>query len=463
MKRARGGDLNADLATVTKGGSWGVSGRARPAEPTKLSGWLGGRLGRVRLFAPLHNRDFAFLWLAMAISLLGDGVYCVAIVWETLRLSNTATAVSIVGVAWTLPMAVLLLAGGTLSDRYDRTRLMMYATGVSMMAVGAIGALAFAGEIRLWMLLALVALYGGSQALFLPAFEAIVPTLVGHDEIADVSALDEFTRTLALYFAGPALGGLIIALAGPSVAFLVDAGSFCIAGCALVAIRSRGSQRRARASGGSSWSDVRDALRFAARNWWLTRTLVAAAVMLLAFVGPYQVLLPVMVKNVLHSGSGTFATIRALGGLGAAVGAISLTQARLPRRLVPVMFVGWTIQCLTLTGYAIADRTWILCTVALAGGACGAVGNVIWGTLMKTRVPNQLLGRVSGLDYLVSISLVPASFALTGPLVGLLGTRSTLLAAGLVSAGVLVGFALLPGPPRCERAVGGRPRTETTS
>lgn len=404
---------------------------------------------RVRILAPLRRRGFALLWAGMGVSLIGDGVYFVAITWEALRLSNAAISISLVGVAWTLPTVGFLLVGGALSDRVDRCRLMLGASLVQALAIGAIGALDLAGIIRLWALLGLVAIYGAGQAFFLPAFEAVVPMLVEPDELAHASALDQFVRPLAVQLIGPALGGVVIALAGTGVAFLLDAGTFLAGAGAVVLMRTRPVRRASQPQvGPGRFAGLGEALAFVRANPWLWRTLLAAAATLLLFMGPYQVLLPFLVKNALHGGSATLGLIRALGGVGAILAALAVSQLRLPGWAMRAMFAGWALQSLTLAGFALAHQAWLFAAISLAGGACGAVANVVWGTMMKTRVPNDLLGRVASLDWLVSIGLVPVSFALTGPLAGLLGARVTLLCGGVVAAGTLLFFLLTSGADR---------------
>jgi DHA3 family tetracycline resistance protein-like MFS transporter len=396
------------------------------------------------MLAPLRNRDFALLWGGMTVSLLGDGIYFVAIAWEALSISNTATALALVGVAWTLPTIACLLLGGSLSDRVDRRRVMLWATVAQALAIGAIGVLSVAGALELWELVCLVALYGAAQAFFLPAFEAIVPTLVGVDELTHASALDQFVRPLSVQLAGPAIGGVLVAVAGPGVAFLVDAGTFLVAGCALVAMRAGARRGTPTTSSRSPFAGLGEALRFVRANPWLARTLIAAAITLLVFLGPYQVLLPFVVKNVLHAGSGTLGAIRALGGVGALTAALAVGQRGLPGRFMSAMFGAWALQSLALAGYAIAGGVWVFALIALLSGACGAVGNVIWGTLMKTRVPNEMLGRVASLDWLVSIGLTPVSFAITAPIAHAFGARATLLGAGLIAATTLLCFLIVP-------------------
>jgi MFS family permease len=417
-----------------------AGGRGRRTRPSRWQ--LATALSRIQILSPLKRRDFALLWAGMTVSLLGDGIYFVAITWEALRLSNTAMSVSLVGVAWTVPTVGFLLVGGALSDRIDRRRLLICASLIQAGAIGGIGALDAAGLLHFWALLGLVAIYGGAQAFFLPAFEALVPMLVEPDELAHASALDQFVRPLSIQLIGPAFGGLFIALAGTGPALLLDAGSFLVCTGALISMRIRLGPGVTR-SGRRPLAGLSEGIRFVLANPWLWKTLLAASLTLLLFFGPYQVLLPYLVKNALHGGSATVGLIRGLGGAGAIIGALAVGQRGLPGWAIRAMFAGWALQSLTLAGYAVAQQAWLLAAISLVGGACGAVGNVVWGTLMKTRVPNRLLGRVASLDWLVSIGLVPLSFALTGPVAGILGPRLTLLCGGLLAAGTLTAFMII--------------------
>src|SRR4051794_25864400 len=142
-----------------------------------------GGLSRVRLLSPLRHRDFRLLWGGMCVSLIGDGVFMVAMAWQVYALSNAPTALSMVGIAMTIPTIAFLLLGGVLSDRFDRRRLMLYADVGRGLAVGLMALLAATGMLELWHVVMLVALYGAGGAFFGPAFDAITPEVLPADEL----------------------------------------------------------------------------------------------------------------------------------------------------------------------------------------------------------------------------------------------------------------------------------------
>src|SRR6266567_2475621 len=127
------------------------------------------RLRAIRILEPLANRDYRLLTAGAFVSLLGDGFYTVALAWQVYQISNVPTALSVVGVAWTLPLVFFLLLGGVLTDRYDRRWLMIGADLVRAAAIGLLGILAVIGSLELWHVVALIAFVGLGDAFFNPA------------------------------------------------------------------------------------------------------------------------------------------------------------------------------------------------------------------------------------------------------------------------------------------------------
>ena len=401
-----------------------------------------GGLSAVNLFSPLRHRDFRLLWAGMTVSLLGDGIFLVAIAWESYVLWNAPAALSIVGIGMTVPMILFLLPGGVVTDRLDRRRVMLCADAVRAAAVGALTALALAGALRFWELVALVAVYGVGTAFFTPAFDAIVPDLVLGRDLAAANSLDQFVRPIALRLAGPALGGGLVA-AGAGVAFLVDAVSFGASALAILAMRPLGRPREGGAESG--FAALVAGLRFVRRRVWLWGTLLSAALAYLAFLGPTEVLLPYVVKNDLHGSARALGLVFAAGGVGAVGAALAMGQRGHPRRDVTFIYVVWTLATLAVAGYGFASATWQLGLACLLFNALEAAGTIVWATLKQRHVPASMLGRVSSLDWLISIGLLPLSFALTAPVAAALGARATLVGAAAIGGAITLGALFLPG------------------
>ncbi len=402
----------------------------------------------------LRGRDFRLLWIGQSVSLIGDGIYLVAIAWLVYDISNEPGALALVGLAWTLPQVGVLLLAGVGSDRFERRLLLVLADLIRFVAIGSIAALSLAGVIELWHVVVLVVFYGVGQALFQPAFAAIVPDVVPRDQLLQANALREVMEPLGMRFGGPALGGFLIALFGVGEALLVDAATFVVSAIA-VSLMSR--RPASRTEHGSLRADLAEGFAYVRAHSWLWATLAGAALFLLATYGPFEVLLPYIIRNDLGGDAATFGAVLAAGGLGSIAAALILSRTGAPRRHVTFMWCAWGVGTTLDIGLAVASAAWQMCAIAFLSFGCATAGMVIWSTMMNTLVPAEMLGRVSSVDWFVSIGLIPVSFALTAPVAEWLGPRTTL---GVAGAFGLLSFALLfvPGvrDPERQPLPGGR-------
>jgi DHA3 family tetracycline resistance protein-like MFS transporter len=122
-----------------------------------------------------------------------------------------------------------------------------------------------------------------------------------------------------------------------------------------------------------------------------------------------------------------------------------------PRRDVTVMYATWTLATLAVAGYGIASALWQLMLASIAFNTLETAGTIVWATLKQRNVPSSLLGRVSSLDWLISIGLLPLSLALTAPVAAAIGVEATLVGAGLLGAVVTLLPLYLPGMRDIER------------
>ncbi len=402
-----------------------------------------GGFARGGLLAPLAQRDYRRLLTSLSVSLLGDGVFLVALAWQVYTLKGAPSALGAVGIAMTVPTIACLLLGGAVSDRYDRRWVMICADAVRAIATATLATLAVCGALTFAELLGVAVVQGAASAFFDPASDAIVPELLEGELLAQANALDQLVRPLALRLAGPALGGIVVALLGSGGAFATDAVSFAVSG---IAVATLAPGRRARAGeGGALGSEIVDGLRYVAGEPWLWVTLAGAAVAYLLFMGPVEVLLPYVVKEQLHEHAASLGLVYAAGGAGSLVCAVAVGGRGLPRRPVRFIYVTWTIATLAVAGYGVARSDWGLALASVAFNALETAGTIAWITLKQRLVPARLLGRVSSLDWLISIGLLPLSYGLTGPVSEALGVRTTLIGAGVLGAIVTVAGLLVPG------------------
>ena len=409
-----------------------------------------GGVARGGLLAPLRFRDFRLLWSGACISLLGDGAFLVALAWAVYELSDVpdgdvARRHRHDGADDRLPAR---RRGGERSPRpaADHARRRRGARPGGRRA----GSPSLTGALELWHVVVLVVFYGTGAAFFAPAFDAIVPELVPASHLAQANALEQIVRPLAMRLAGPALGGVCVGTFGSGTAFALNAASFLVSGAALLAMR-RGARKPVPA-GVSVLGDLREGWRYVRSRTWLWATFASAAIAYLCFMGPVEVLLPLIVKQELGGSATDLGIVFAAGGLGSVGCALLVGRRGLPRRDITCMYVAWTLATLAVAGYGVAGAVWQLMIASLAFNALETAGTIIWATAKQRHVPGEMLGRVSSLDWLISIGLLPLSFALTGPVSAAIGPQGTMVAAGAVGAVVTLAALFLPGM----RAVEGR-------
>lgn len=411
----------------------------------------GDLVDRIGILRPLRIRDFALLWLGLTVSFIGDGVYIIAIAWQTYDLSNSPSALAAVGVAWSLPQLVLLLLSGVLSDRLDRRHLMIAGDVVRGLAIAAVGILSVNGTLTMTWLLILVVIFGAGQALFGPAFSSIVPQVVPEDLLVEANSLGQFVRPISWTLIGPLVGGALVASLGPGWAFLCDAGTFAFSAVMIGLMRAR-PDRESGEEHPSAWDDLKEGLRYVRSRAWLWVAMVAATVSLLATWGPWEVLVPYVVRNDLGGSAAALGLVFAAGGVGSVTVALVMGQrGRLPRRAVTMLYVTWAVGMLMTAGFGLVSEVWQAALVAFVSESCITALIVIWFTLLQRLVPAHLLGRVSSLDWMISIGGVPLSFAVVGPAAAAFGADATLIGAGLLGAALTIAFMFYPGARDPER------------
>jgi MFS family permease len=401
----------------------------------------------VRRSAALRHRDFVLLWSGQSISLVGDGVYTVSLALVTLRIDDHPLALSFVLAARLLPTVLLLLAGGVIVDRIPRRFAMVASDATRGAAATVVAILVGLGDLQVWELIVMSVIFGAADALFYPAATAIVPEILPAELLVQGSALNATSHTVAQMLIGPALGGVIVAALGYEWAFAIDAASFAVsAGCVL----AMANHPRPKASGRSPLADAREGLRYCRSQPWLWATILAAGLANFASASPLGVLVPLLVRNVLHQGPLALGLVFAAGGLGGGVMSLLVVRLGAPRLRITSMWVAWGMSGVAALGLALSPNIWILGFFALVAYGLLMYGNVLWNPLMQELVPPELLGRASSVDWLVSLGLSPLGILVGGAAAGLIGTRATMFIGGCVAV-VSCGVLFVPGVRDPER------------
>jgi hypothetical protein len=256
---------------------------------------------------------------------------------------------------------------------------------------------------------------GIASAFFFPAYSAILPRILPPEELLAANGMEGTIRPVLQQAAGPAAAGMIIAATSPGHTAALIAAAHTIAFTILLRLRSNAGGEPSVPARPSVWADLREGVAYTVRTPWLLWTLLYAIVLLLLLMGPLEVLLPFAIRQQLGGGAQTFGFMLAMFGIGGAAGALTVSSFRLPRRYLTLMMLLWGFGTVPMGILGLTNSFWLMAAALATCGFTWGMAQVIWGTLLQRRVPPHLLGRVSSLDFFVSLALMPVSMALAGP------------------------------------------------
>lgn len=389
-----------------------------------------------RALRPFEVRQFRFLAGALTLSLLGTGMWLVAVVWQVIRLGGGPAQLSYVATASAVGILVAVLLGGVLADRVPQ-RLILLTLEAAKAALVALAAwAALSGVLELWHLVALSFVIGMTDGFFYPAYSALLPNVLPPEQLLAANGVEGVLRPALMMAAGPAAASAAISAVSPGLAFALVGASQALAVVGLLAMGptrfERAVPEEARGPVTGLVSDVREGFVYMVRTPWLLGTLLFATAYVLVVVGPIEVLLPFAVRDQAGGGPGEYAVVLGAYGVASALGSVAVASWRLPRRYLTTMVLFWGIGAAPLAIMGITTNLGVMAGAAAVMGATGGAAQVVWGTLLQRRVPTAMLGRVSSLDFFVSALLMPVSMALAGPIGEAIGLRPVFLVAGLV-------------------------------
>lgn len=427
---------------------------------------------------PFVHREYRVLIAALAISIFGSGMWAVAMVYQVIHLGGGPLELSLVATAGSVGLVAFVLAGGIAADRFPQRLLIIAVEGANLAVIAGISALAMAGWLQLWHLAVGAFVLGVGAAFFFPAYSAILPRILPPEDLLAANGMEGTMRPTLQQAAGPAVAGILVAALSPAHAVTGVAACHLMAFAILnflgqhalaspkngatdspadsspadtnaAGISGDGGMPRAKSS---FFRDLREGVSYTLHTPWLLWTLLWACISVLFLIGPIEVLLPFVVRDQLGGDSSMFGFLLAIMGVGGAAGSLLTASLKLPRRYLTVMMVSWGAGSLPLAAVGIMDSFWALAAALFIFGATGSVGMVIWGTLLQRRVPPHLLGRVSSLDFFVSLALMPVSMALAGPAAAVLPIWLIFLVAGCVCPIMAVIASVVARMPQDELA-----------
>ena len=389
----------------------------------------------------LRERNFRLYWLGQAISNIGNWVQIVALGWFVLSISGAPIALGLLGLAQSIPLFVLSLAGGMLADRFPRLKLLLVTQSAALVLAAALALLALIGRPPLWSLLLVATLAAVVTAIDNPARQAFLSDLVGKDVLLSAMALNASVYNGAAVI-GPTLAGLLLLRVGVVDCFLLNAVSFLAVLVALVMIAVAKSPDSKDTKPGHALQPDRGGLGFRSfasslRDFGLLRHEymiiavlgIAAATSLLG--RPYLLLMPAFARVVHHVGPPELGVMVAASGLGSLVGSLLLASLRSSKRLDRLLILCGVSFGLALVIFALMSSFVAASLVLVACGAGATMTMMVANTLLQTYAPPGMRGRVMSLYTLIAAGLTPLGALLVSGLGTWIGLAGATIVAGM--------------------------------
>ncbi len=389
--------------------------------------------------ACLHERSFRLLLTGQAISIIGDAISMIALPFAILAMGGSVGQVGLVLAARAIPNAIFLLVGGVWADRLPRRLVMLTSDLVRGLMMLLVFAALVSGSGSIWVLVALMAVYGMGEAFFRPALSGIIPQTVSAERLQEAYGLLATTPALGIAVGG-AIGGALVALISPAGAIAFDAASFGISAICLALMHTQGTP--------SPWKnrDFRHDLRegwtaFSSRHWLVV--VVVGEVLYALFVMPSIYAVGPAIADQKLGGSSAWAVVVSGFGIGFLIGGLTAMKLR-PQRPLVLSYILCIPFAFFFIALALAPPVLVLAVAAIVAGSVISISGTLLETTITREVPPELRSRVGSFRTLGSVAMLPVGMILVGPITGAFSNTG---AEVLAFVAVLANAALVLGTP----------------
>jgi MFS family permease len=391
-------------------------------------------------------RDFNVFLSARFLSTTAMMVQSVAVGWQVYAISHAPLALGLVGLSEFVPMFLLTLPAGDISDRVDQRIVLALSLALEAVCGGLLILLTLSHPAHALPFYAVMAVFGFARAFSGPAAQSLLPFVVPPENLPKAIAWSSSVFQVAV-IAGPAIGGFLYVL-GPVAAYAVCAACFAVAGVATSILGGR--RRKDAPSTAHAMERVAEGVRFVR-----TRPVVLGAISLDLFavlLGGATALLPIYARDILHVGPEGLGILRSAPAVGAALVAILLGRRPLERNAGSMMFGAVAIFGIATIVFGISTSFYLsLAALAILGGS-DMISVFIRHALVQYATPDAMRGRVSAVNMLfIGASNELGEFE-SGLTAALFGTVPAVIIGGIGTLAVVgIWMALFPPLRKVDR------------
>ena len=390
--------------------------------------------------SPLESVGFRWLMLFRICTLLSYQVAAVTVGWHIYELTRDPWSLGLVGLAEVIPFFCVAPFSGYLVDHLPRRKL--GATACLGLAVNA-GALALIAHgalpaSRLWPIYAAVAVGGVGRSFLGPVYNALFARVLKREQFGRGASMGSVVFQVGLVL-GPALGGVLVGVAGKSVAYAVAAA--CAIAAALALLRMQVTEPAQTQQRGPVFASIAQGMRFVASNQIMLGAM--ALDMFSVLLGGAVSMLPAFIKDILHQGPEALGVMRAAPAIGSVCVAIWLTRHPLQRNAGRILLFAVAGFGLCTIAFALSRNYWLSTALLVVYGMCDGVSVVLRSTILQLVTPDEMRGRVSSINSIFISSSNELGAFYDGTMARLLGLVPAVMMGGFVTLGVVATTARL--------------------
>ncbi len=379
------------------------------------------------IFRALKHRNYRLFFIGQSISLTGTWMQQIALSWLVYRITNSALLLGIVGFMGQLPSFLLMPLAGVIADRYNRHRILVITQVLSMAQAFILSALVLTKNIEIWHIIILSMLLGIVNSFDMPVRQAFtVEMLEKREDLSNAIALNSSMVNMARLI-GPSIAGIIIAMLGEGICFLLNAVSYIAVIVSLLSMKLI--PRKIIPSQKHILHDLKEGFVYAFNFAPIKAILILLGLASLMGV-PYQVLMPVFAKDIFHGSSKTLGLLMATSGAGALAGAIYLANKKSAAGLNRVITLASAAFGLGVIVFALSKVLWFSMAIIFMAGFAMMVQMAASNTVLQTIVEESKRGRVMSFYTMAFMGMAPFGSLFAGTAANKIGAPNTLLLGG---------------------------------
>jgi MFS family permease len=400
------------------------------------------RAGRIRTgLVALEVRDFRLLWFNSLTFFVGRSMGMVAVSWLVKELTDSAFMVGLAFFAQGVPMALLVLPAGAWADRVDRRSLLIASQITTTVLIAVLTALILLGVEAIWSVMLLGVGLGASMALGMPSRQAIVPSLVGPERLMNAIVLTNMIQNLS-FVIGPALAGVTLALLDFEGAFVIQVALLAAGIPWLLAMRRAPVPERAHDDATGILSQVWGGVRYIVASDAIRPLFVVSAFSGVFFLGSFQALMPIFADDVLDVGDLGLGIMNSFFGIGTFAGSLYIaSRGDMPRK-GQALLVSLLSGSFVFFAFALSESYIFSLAMLLAWGVGAAFFMNLTSTLIQSRTPDNVMGRVMSVQMLSFFGLSPIGALIGGAIAQAFGAPAAAV-VGAIAIGAIAAWYLV--------------------